>query len=59
MKFLVDMPLSPALALWLSGQGHDAVHALDLGLDRAPDTAIIARAGTDQQTILTADLDYP
>jgi predicted nuclease of predicted toxin-antitoxin system len=53
------MPLPPALAQWLSGRGHDAVHALDLALDRAPDTEIIGRAVTDKRTIITADLDYP
>ncbi len=59
MKFLVDMPLPPALATWLRSQRHDAVHALDLALDRATDTAIIARAAAEKRTIVTADLDYP
>jgi predicted nuclease of predicted toxin-antitoxin system len=59
VKFLVDMPLPPALALWLRGQGHDATHALDLGLARAPDVEIIARAATDKCTVITADLNYP
>lgn len=59
MKFLVDMALSPALARWLQGQGHDAVHAAAIGLARAPDTDIIARAKSDDRIILTADLDYP
>jgi predicted nuclease of predicted toxin-antitoxin system len=27
VKFLIDMPLPPALAHWLVSQGHDAVHA--------------------------------
>jgi predicted nuclease of predicted toxin-antitoxin system len=58
VKFLIDMPLPPALAVWLQSQGHDAVHALNLGLDRAPDTEIIERAMTDKRTIITADLDY-
>jgi predicted nuclease of predicted toxin-antitoxin system len=43
LKFLIDMPLSPSLATWLSQQGHDAVHATDLGLHTAADTDIIAR----------------
>lgn len=59
MKFLVDMPLSPALAQWLRGQGHDAVHASGLGLARAPDAEIIARAKQDDRIVITADLDYP
>jgi predicted nuclease of predicted toxin-antitoxin system len=59
VKFLVDMPLSPALARWLVGQGHDAVHASAIGLARAPDTEIIARARDDERIVITADLDYP
>ena len=59
MKFLVDMPLSPALALWLAGQGHDAVHASTIGLAAAPDTEIIVRARNEEQIVITADLDYP
>lgn len=59
MKFLIDMPLSPDLVQWLQHRGHDAVHAAALGLDRAPDTEIIARALLESRTIVTADLDYP
>ncbi|SRR5258707_10960313 len=53
------MPLSPALAVWLRDQGYDAVHAAELGLNRAPDIEIIARAKQDGRTIITIDLDYP
>jgi predicted nuclease of predicted toxin-antitoxin system len=59
VKFLVDMPLPPALAHWLATRGHDAVHASSLGLDRAPDTEILARAARDNRVVVTADLDYP
>lgn len=59
MKFLVDMPLSPELAAWLRSSGHDAVHADEIGLDRAPDVEIIQAAIAAAQTIVTADLDYP
>jgi predicted nuclease of predicted toxin-antitoxin system len=44
VKFLIDMPLSPALAAWLREQRHDAVHAAELGLNRSPDVDILARA---------------
>lgn len=57
--FLVDMPLSPQLAAWLVKQGHDAIHALDAGLDRASDAAILEYARKDHRTVITADLDYP
>lgn len=59
MKFLIDMPLSPKLAVWLMQQGHDAVHALELGLARASDTEILERARRAQRMVVTADLDYP
>ena len=59
MRFLVDMPLSPALAVWLRHAGHDAVHAAELGLHKAPDTQIMAIAKSETRTIVTADLDYP
>ena len=59
MRFLVDMPLSPELALWLVRQGHDAVHALEIGLNRASDTTILERARKEQRVVITADLDYP
>jgi predicted nuclease of predicted toxin-antitoxin system len=53
------MPLPPAIAAWLVDQGHDAVHATDLRLHRAPDSEIVARAKHEARTIITADLDYP
>jgi len=59
VSYLVDMPLSPALAAWLRDQGYDAVHATELGLHRAPDIDIMARAKQEGRTIVTADLDYP
>jgi predicted nuclease of predicted toxin-antitoxin system len=59
VKFLVDMPLSPAFSLWLKGKRHDSVHASELGLDRASDLEIMARAKVEARTIVTADLDYP
>jgi predicted nuclease of predicted toxin-antitoxin system len=59
VRFLIDMPLSPALGTWLADQGHDAAHAAGLGLDRATDSEIIARAKQEARTVITADLDYP
>lgn len=59
MKLLVDMPLPPAMATWLSGQGHDAVHAFDLGLGRAPDEELLARALAEGRVVVTADTDFP
>jgi predicted nuclease of predicted toxin-antitoxin system len=59
VRFLIDMPLSPMLAQWLSENGHDAAHATTLGLDRAPDTEILLRAKEEGRIVVTADLDYP
>jgi predicted nuclease of predicted toxin-antitoxin system len=56
---LIDMPLSPTLVTWLADRGHDAVHAADLGLQRASDSEILARAKHGARTVITADLDYP
>jgi predicted nuclease of predicted toxin-antitoxin system len=53
------MPLSRSLAAWLTDRGHDAAHATDLGLHRATDAGIMARAKLEGRTIITADLDYP
>ena len=57
MKFLVDMPLPPALARWLAAQGHDAVHADAVGLGRSTDREILTRARQEARTVVTADLD--
>lgn len=58
MKFLVDMPLSPTLAQWLTDAGHDSIHASDIGMERASDTEIVGRAKHEGRTVITADLDY-
>ncbi len=59
MKFLVDMPLSPDLARWLRARDHDAVHAGEQGLSRAPDPLLLAEAREQQRIVVTADLDFP
>ncbi|MGT2503307.1 DUF5615 family PIN-like protein [Bradyrhizobium guangxiense] len=59
MNFLIDMPLSPALARWLTETGHDAVHASEIGLHTASDVEIIDRARQETRTVVSADLGYP
>ena len=49
------MPLSRDLAAWLKDQGHDAEHAADLGLARASDLDILARAKRERRAIVTAE----
>ena len=59
MRFLIDMPLSPALSGWLRQLGHESLHASEAGLAQAPDLAILERARSEGRVVLTADLDYP
>lgn len=58
MKLLLDMNLSPGLAAVLSAAGHDVVHWADVGDFRAPDTAILRWADTNQRVLVTHDLDF-
>jgi predicted nuclease of predicted toxin-antitoxin system len=58
VKFLVDVPLPPALARWLSNH-YDAVHASSAGLDRSTDSEILMRERQEARIVITADLDYP
>ena len=44
MKFLVDQNRSPALAERLRDAGHDAVHTMELGLERAEDDELLLLA---------------
>lgn len=59
MKFLVDMPLSPQLAVWLREHGHDADHVSAIGLHNAKDHRILEIARQQNRIIITADLDFP
>ncbi len=58
MRFLLDMNLSPAMADWLRQEGHDAVHARDIGLATLPDRDLFARAVAEERILITFDLDF-
>jgi predicted nuclease of predicted toxin-antitoxin system len=58
MRFLLDMNLSPELALWLRDQGHDAVHPRDLGQGHLPDRDVLALVAGEDRTLITFDLDF-
>jgi predicted nuclease of predicted toxin-antitoxin system len=59
MRFLVDMPVSPGVVTWLVGEGHDAVHAADVGLGTASDREVLDRAAAERRIVVTADTDFP
>jgi len=59
LKFLIDMPVTPDAAPHLRAAGHDAIHAVDLGLARASDNELLTVARREERVIITADLDYP
>jgi predicted nuclease of predicted toxin-antitoxin system len=58
MKFLLDMPVSPTLVKWLERNGHQAIHARDVGLSSATDIMILERAQEENRIIITTDLDF-
>jgi predicted nuclease of predicted toxin-antitoxin system len=53
------MPLTPRTVGHLAAVGHEAVHASEVGLGSAPDSAIMERARAEGRIVVTADLDYP
>lgn len=58
MIFLVDAQLPPALASWLTQQGHTAQHVDDLGLSNAEDVVIWNWALSSETIIVTKDEDF-
>lgn len=58
MKFLIDNNLSPFLADALKAARHEAVHVGDLGMQAAPDEAVLERARTGGQILISADTDF-
>ena len=58
MKFLVDQNRSPRLAQLLCESGHDAVHALERGLERAEDDVILDVARDEQRIVVSGDTDF-
>ena len=58
MRFLIDQNRSPRLASLLRARGHDAVHTLELGLERAEDDALLMLAAQEGRVIVSGDTDF-
>ncbi len=59
MKFIIDAHLPRRLAVWLSANGHDAVHTLDLPAgNRTSDRAIEQFADAEDRIVVTKDQDF-
>lgn len=57
-RFLVDAQLPPALARWLTDQGHEAVHVGDIGMQAATDRAIWDYALASSSALVSKDEDF-
>ena len=58
MRFLVDNQLPAALARFLEGQGTEAKHVWDLGLEAADDRSIWDFARENGYTVISKDEDF-
>lgn len=58
MRYLVDTNLPPARAEWLVSEGHEALHARDLGMAEAKDRVIWNEARASGSCIVTKDEDF-
>jgi len=58
MRFLADMGISPRSVSFLRSVGYDATHLHEEGLDRLPDSEILAKARREKYVLLTHDLDF-
>lgn len=58
MRLLIDQNRSPRLAAILRDHGHDAVHTLELGLERAEDVDLLLLAEREDRIIVSADTDF-
>lgn len=54
----MDNQLPVALARWLTQNGHQSVHVLDLGMESVSDTAIWDRAVADEAIVVSKDEDF-
>ena len=58
MNFPIDSRLPPALARWISAQGHKTTHVADLGLLADDDSKIWGHARKENAIIVSKDEDF-
>lgn len=58
MKFLIDAALPPWMIDAFTAEGHDAVHADDLGIGHSADPEIARAAQTGERCVVTRDFDF-
>jgi len=58
MRFLLDVCVDVRVAEWLRGQGRDATHLRDEGLQRLRNGAIFEKVVKEGRILLTHDLDF-
>ena len=58
MNFLVDAQLPPALARWISRNGHHGTSVSDVGLEAANDLVIWEHARREAAAIISKDEDF-
>jgi len=58
LNFLIDAQLPPALARWITEQGHNAVHVFDLGFHTTTDSFIWDHARKSNAVVVSKDEDF-
>jgi predicted nuclease of predicted toxin-antitoxin system len=58
VKFLIDHALSPRIARTLREAGHDAVHAIECGMEESRDWEYLERAQSEHRVLITSDTDF-
>jgi predicted nuclease of predicted toxin-antitoxin system len=58
MRYLIDAQLPPALARFLTANGEDAVHVLDVKMMEASDSEIWDLTMQEEMVIITKDEDF-
>lgn len=58
ISFLLDMGVSPICKSWLTENGFNAIHLIELNLSQISDAGIILLAQNENKIILTCDNDF-